>query len=57
MNKAKYKEVVEKEFEKLPVWEATPETYPEFRTRLINFIGIVDEATEVFNMENGKKGS
>ena len=52
MNKEKYSKIAKEEFNKVPLWEDAPETWPEFKKVVLNFIDNMDEATEVYNMEN-----
>ena len=33
----------------------TPETWPQYKKALLEYIETIDEATEVYNMENGVK--
>lgn len=61
MNKEKYKQIVTEEANKVSLKKFShsvdPVDWSEYRTDLMTFIKEVDAATEVYNLENGKKGA
>jgi hypothetical protein len=66
MKKEKYKQIVMEELRKVnsqPFFTATPDSvldpmnWAAAKAQLLTFIKEVDKATEVYDLENGKKGA
>lgn len=58
MTKNKWLDIVDTENEKAVNTHPehlSPENWDTVRKSILNFVNVVDEATEVYNMENGKK--
>ena len=57
MTKEKWEDIVNDEYYKvLEIELCNPEDWKNWRTSLMNFVKTVDEATEVYNLENNIKG-
>ncbi len=58
MDLKKYREIVDEELQKANhaiTYTIVPSNWPSFRTILQEYIANIDEATEVYNMENAVK--
>ena len=55
MNKEKFQEIVQEEFERAGGQEVDVDTWPDVKTDLEHAIKEIDKAHEVYTMENPKK--